>query len=88
VAQSQPASVQLTETQKYRILRTHRQAVRYSTVKLHLPGLFGMASQPDMREFRIIGFFFENRLNWQFEVEKILQTAVLNFIFTYKQIKH
>jgi len=27
-----------------------------------------MVSHPDMQEIRIIGFFFENRLNWQFEL--------------------
>jgi hypothetical protein len=34
----------------------------------------------------IIGFFFENRLHWQFEVgeKKILQTAVLGYV---KEIK-
>jgi hypothetical protein len=64
-------------------------AVRYSTVVLHLSGLFGTASHPDMKEIRINGFFFENRLNWQFEVKKkILQMAVLDYIFIYEQIKH
>jgi len=48
-----------------------------------------MASHPDMQNIRIIGFFFENRLHWQFEVEKkILQTTILDFIFIYVQIKH
>jgi len=33
--------------------------------------------------------FFENRLHWQFEVgKKILQTAVLGYIFIDLQIKH
>ena len=41
-----------------------------STVELHLSGLIATASRPDMQEFRIIGFFFENSLRWQFEVEK------------------
>ena len=38
------------------------------TVELHLSGLIGTASHPDIQKFRIIGFFFENRLDWQFEV--------------------
>ena len=37
-----------------------------------------------MQKIRIIGFFFENRLHWQFEMEKkFLQTAVLGNIFIY-----
>ena len=36
------------------------------TVKRHLYGLIGKASYPDMQKIRIIGFFFENRLHWQF----------------------
>jgi len=39
-----------------------------NTVKLHLFGLIGTASHPDMQKIRISGFFFENRLHWQFEV--------------------
>jgi hypothetical protein len=31
-----------------------------------------MASHPDMQKIQMIGFFFENRLHWQFEVEKNL----------------
>jgi len=30
----------------------------------------------------------KNMLHWQFEVEKILQTAVLGYVFIYVQIKH
>jgi len=41
-----------------------------STVELHLSGLIGTTSHPVMQKIRIIGFFFENRLHWQFEVEK------------------
>ena len=41
-------------------------------VELHLSGLIGTASQPDMQKIRIIGFFFENSLNWQFEVRLLL----------------
>ena len=35
-----------------------------NTVELHLPGLIGTTSHPDMDKIRINGFFFENRLNW------------------------
>jgi hypothetical protein len=41
------------------------------TVELQLCGLIGMASHLDVQESWIIGFFFENRPHWQFEVEKI-----------------
>jgi len=42
------------------------------TVELHLSGLIGMASHLDMQKIRIIGFFFENRLHWQFEVRLLI----------------
>jgi len=29
-----------------------------------------MASHADMQKIRVSGFFLENRLHWQFEVEK------------------
>jgi hypothetical protein len=41
-----------------------------NTVELDLSGLIGTAKHPDMQIIRIIGFLFENRLHWQFEVEK------------------
>jgi hypothetical protein len=42
-----------------------------------------------MNKIRIIRFFFENRLHWQFEVgEKCLKTAILVYIVIYVQIKH
>jgi hypothetical protein len=44
-------------------------------VELHLYGLIGTASHPDMQKIRIIGFFFENRLHWQFEVGPLLFTV-------------
>jgi hypothetical protein len=44
--------------------------VSSSTVKFHLSGLIGTANHPDMHKIRIIGFFFENGLHWQFEVEE------------------
>jgi hypothetical protein len=36
-------------------------------IGLHLSGLIGTASYPDMQKIRIFGFFFENRVHWQFE---------------------
>jgi len=42
-----------------------------------------------MQKISIVGFFFENRPQWQFEVKKkILQTVILGYIFIYVQIKH
>ena len=61
----------------------------HNTVELHLSELNGMTSHHDMQKIRIIGFFFQNRLHWQFEVgKKNLQTAVLDYIFIYVHIKH
>jgi hypothetical protein len=58
-------------------------------VKLHLSGSICMASHLDMQKIWITGLFFENRLHGQYEVEKkILQMAVLGYIFIYKQIQY
>ena len=55
-----------------------------STVAPHLSRLIGTASRQVMHKIRIIGFFFENKLQWQFEVEEeFLPTAVLGYIFVY-----
>jgi len=51
-------------------------AIEY-TVELHLPELTGTTSHPDMQKIRKIGFFFENRLHWEFEVEKISTNGCL-----------
>ena len=51
-------------------------------IELHLSGLTGMARYPDMQKIRIVGFFSENRLHWQFEVRLSLFTVctcVLDF---------
>jgi hypothetical protein len=39
-----------------------------NTVELHLSGLNRTASHSDTQQTRIILFFFENRLHWQFAV--------------------
>ena len=41
-----------------------------STVIAHLSGLVGTVSHSDIQTIRVIGFFFENGLHRQFEVEK------------------
>jgi hypothetical protein len=48
-------------------------ACRLSIIELHLHGFVGLASHPDVRKIRIIGFFLVNRLHWQFEVRMLLQ---------------
>jgi len=45
------------------------------TAELHLSGLTGTASHPDKQKIRIIGFFFENRLHWQYELRLLLFTV-------------
>jgi len=40
------------------------------TAELHLSWLIASASLPYMAKIRIIGFLFENSLQWHFEVEK------------------
>jgi len=40
-----------------------------STVELQLSGLIGTATHPDMQKIRTTGFFSENRLHWQSQVE-------------------
>jgi len=53
-------------------------------MELHLSGLIGTVKHPDMQKIRIIGFFFENMLHWQFEVgKKLLKTTVLGCVFMY-----
>jgi hypothetical protein len=45
-----------------------------------------------VQKIRIVEFFFENSLHWQFEGGggggELLQTAILGCIFIYVQIKH
>ena len=45
-----------------------------TTVELNSSGLNGTESHPDVQKIRIIGFFFENRLHWQFDVRLLLFT--------------
>jgi hypothetical protein len=45
---------------------------QHTTAELRFSRLIGMVSCLDIQKIWIIGFFFENRLHWQFEVEKKL----------------
>ena len=63
--------------------------LHWHTVELHLPRLPGTANHPDMQKILIFGFFFENRLHWQFEDEKkFLLNPVVSYVFIHVQIKH
>jgi len=42
----------------------------------------------DMQKIQITGLFFENRPQWQSEVEKKFKKSVLGYIFIYVEIKH
>jgi hypothetical protein len=50
-------------------------ATDVNTLELHLSRLIGTFNHPDVQTIRIIGFFFENRLHWQFEVENISKNS-------------
>ena len=54
---------------------SERNLGKVNTIELHLSGLIGTASHADMQKIRIMGFFFENRLHWQFEVRLLLFTV-------------
>ena len=58
--------------------------LKLRTAELHSPELTVKAKQPDMQKIRIIGFFFESRLDWQFEVEKYFHKRLLwaTYLFT------
>jgi len=53
------------------------------TVEFHLSGLIGTAGHPDKQKIRIIGFFFENTLHWQSEVQLLLY-AVCTLVYTFR----
>ena len=59
-----------------------------NTVELHLSRLIETVSHQDVETIRIIGVFFENRLNWQIGVEKIPTNSDFRIMFIYLQIKH
>ena len=49
--------------------------VQVCTVELRLSGLIWTEIHTDKQRIRIIGFYFENRLHWQFEVRLLLFTV-------------
>ena len=66
-----------------------RQQQVICTAEYHLSGLIGTSSHPNMQKIRIIGYFFHDRLQWYFEVEKKnLQMAVLVYTLIYVPIKY
>jgi len=60
--------------------------VKVSTVELRLSRLIGMASHLDMQKIQMTGFFFEKRLHWWLEVEKIFYKWLFwaTYLSTYK----
>ena len=65
--------------------------IKIYTVEFHLSRLIGTTIHPDMQKIRIIGFFFENRLRWQFEVENISTNGCFRlhiYLRTYKILIH
>ena len=65
-----------SETQRY-VLYQYVYSVldcKLNASVLRLSVLIGTASHPDMQKIRVIGFFLENRLHWQFEVGKKIFT--------------
>jgi hypothetical protein len=58
-----------------KLRKTAREVISYctrSTEELHISGLTGTVSHPDMQKIRINGFFFENSLHWQSKVQLLL----------------
>ena len=49
-----------------------RESNESNTVELHLAGLTGTTGHSNMQKIRLIGFFFEIMLHWQFEVRLLL----------------
>jgi hypothetical protein len=52
-----------------------RKVISRNRVELHLSGLIGTARRSDTQKIWIIGFFFENRLHWQYEFRLLLFTV-------------
>jgi len=50
----------------------HSTFIKLNAAKLHLSGLNGKASHPDKQKIRIIGYFFDKKLYWQFEFRLLL----------------
>jgi len=48
---------------------------KMTTIELNFSELIWKASHPDMQKIRIIGFLFENRLQWQFGVRLLRFTV-------------
>jgi len=64
-------------------LKVKLQILSNITVELHLFGLIGTASYPNMQKIRVIDFFSENKLHWQFEVPLLL-FAVCTCVETFR----
>ena len=61
--------------------------VLYHKMELHVSRIIWTAIHPDMQKIRTVGFFFENELHWQFEVERKFSAngyCKTTYLFTYK----
>jgi len=54
------------EPATFRFVAAVPQPIALQRAELQLSGLIGTASHPDMQKFRIIEFFLEKRLHWQY----------------------
>jgi hypothetical protein len=59
-----------------------------NTAELHLSGLIGVASHTVCRKSASWDFSLKIGCNGSFKWKKILQTAILGYMFIYVQIKH
>ena len=60
--------------------------LRVSTAELHLSRLIERTTRPVMQKIRVIEFFSQNRLHWQFEVGKYFYKRLFyaTYLFMYK----
>jgi len=57
---------------------------KFYKVELQLSGLIVRVCHPDIQKIRIIGFFFKNRLHWQFENDERYQLDATIMIYYHK----
>jgi hypothetical protein len=73
---SNDSTVYIKDVLQISFISTDRSSyVKANALQLHLSGLIGTAGHPDMQKIRIIRFFSENRLRWQFAVQLLLFTV-------------
>jgi hypothetical protein len=65
----------------HRFIFVATQSLKAYTVEFRLSGLIGTKSHPDIQKIWIIEFFFESRLRWQFEVQKMSTNGCVRLRF-------